>query len=274
MAAYPHASPPPAPLSRRGVRLALGAGALVAVAVLLARRVDLAPLLRSDVVWGWIAVSLALNLTSVAGKAIVWKAALGALPGHPPVRYGHVVPALFIGFLLNTVLFARVGEVARVAVLQRRLKNRGDDMSVVVIAGTVVAEQVALGASLALLLVAMTIILPVPSLAKRLVAAFVAALFLIGLVLVGLEAFTRYRRRQHRGEVDYAQAWWHAARIQLESFAHGIARGQQLWRNRRAAALAGMSGFASWVAQILGIYWALRAFGIGIHHGMAAAALV
>src|SRR3954453_7028537 len=100
MAAYPHASPPPASLSRRGVRLALGAGALVAVAVLLARRVDLAPLLRSDLLWAWIGASLFLNLASGGGKAIVWNAALDALPGQRPVRYGHVVPALFIGFLL------------------------------------------------------------------------------------------------------------------------------------------------------------------------------
>ena len=90
---------------------------MAAISVLLARRVDLSSLADSDIVWGWIAASLVLNLASVAGKAIVWKAALDALPGQRPVRYGHVVPALFIGFLLNTVLFARVGEFARVAVL-------------------------------------------------------------------------------------------------------------------------------------------------------------
>ena len=91
-----------------------------AIAILLARRVDMATLASSDIVWAWIAASLLLNLASVAGKAIVWKAALDALPGHRSVRYGHVVPALFIGFLLNTVLFARVGELARIAVLARR----------------------------------------------------------------------------------------------------------------------------------------------------------
>ncbi len=120
----------------------------------------------------------------------------------------------------------------------------------------------------------MAIVLPVPSLAKRLVAAFVAALFLIGLVLVGLEAFSRYRRHQRRWDRDYAQVWWQAARIQFESFVHGLARGQQMWRNPRAALIAGASGLVSWSAQILGIYWALRAFGLGINHGMSAAALV
>ena len=127
------------------LRVALGASALVAISALLARRVDLSSIAESDIVWGWIAVSLALNLASVAGKAIVWKAALDALPGQRPVRYGHVVPALFIGFLLNTVLFARIGEVARVAVLGRRRRLSGEPIPASTIAGTVLAEQLVLG---------------------------------------------------------------------------------------------------------------------------------
>ena len=129
---------------------------------MLARRVDLASLLHSDVAWGWIAASLVLNLASVAGKAIVWKAALDALPGQRPARYGHVVPALFIGFLLNTVLFARMGEVARVAVLgrRRRLAGRADPAST--IAGTVLAEQLVLGRRAGARVVALAPVLHLP----------------------------------------------------------------------------------------------------------------
>ena len=90
----------PLPPSRRladlaqsqALRIALAASALAAISLLLARRVDLSSLAQADVVWGWIIASLLLNLASVAGKAIVWKAALDALPGQRPVRYGHVVP--------------------------------------------------------------------------------------------------------------------------------------------------------------------------------------
>jgi uncharacterized protein (TIRG00374 family) len=262
---------------RRGalLRILLGAAVAVAAVTVALKKLHLNVVENGvDIHWWWVLAAVVANFVSILAKATTWKAALDTVPERPSARYRDIVPALFVGFLLNTVLFARVGEVARVAVLRRRLKNAGDDVPVATIAGTVVAEQVALGATLALLLVLMAVVLPVPSLAKKLVAAFVAALFLIGLVLVGLEAFSRYRRHQHRGEVDYAQAWWLAARIQLESFLHGIARGQQLWRNRRAALLAGASGFASWITQILAIYWSLRAFGIGVHHGMAAAALV
>jgi len=251
MAAYPHASPPPAPLSRRGVRLALGAGALVAVAVLLARRVDLAPLLRSDVVWGWIAVSLALNLTSVAGKAIVWKAALDALPGQRPVRYGHVVPALFIGFLLNTVLFARVGEVARVAVLARRQRLAGQPIPASTIAGTAIAEQLVLGVALALCVVALAPVLHLPHMVLQIAIAFVGALTVASVVLMVVV-------RKARGR--------------LAGLAAGLSRGQALFRKPRATTLAVGAGTLSWAAQIAGIWAALAAF--HIHVGLAGAGLV
>ena len=146
------------------LRVVLGAGALAAISLVLARRVDLSSLAQADVVWGWIIVSLLLNLASVAGKAIVWKAALDALPGQRPVRYGHVVPALFIGFLLNSVLFARVGELARVAVLARRRRLAGESIPASTIAGTALAEQLVLGVALALAVVALAPVMHLPTL--------------------------------------------------------------------------------------------------------------
>ena len=158
------------------LRLALGAGAFVAIGALLARRVDLSTLGDADIVWAWIALSLVLNLASVGGKAIVWKAALDALPGHRAVRYGHVVPALFIGFLLNTVLFARIGELARVAVLARRQRLAGDGISASTIAGTALAEQLVLGVALALSVVALAPVLHLPHMIWQLVIVFLAVL--------------------------------------------------------------------------------------------------
>ena len=61
------------------------------------------------------------NLASILLKAIVWKCSLDAVPGTAASATAHVVPALFIGFLLNTLLVARLGEIARIAVLPRRL---------------------------------------------------------------------------------------------------------------------------------------------------------
>ena len=175
------------------LRVVLGAGALAAISLILARRVDLSSLAQADVVWGWIVVSLLLNLASVAGKAIVWKAALDALPGQRPARYGHVVPALFIGFLLNTVLFARVGELARVAVLARRRRLAGESIPASTIAGTALAEQLVLGVALALAVVALAPVMHLPALIWELVIVFV--LVLAAVVVALLIAMRKARGR-------------------------------------------------------------------------------
>jgi uncharacterized membrane protein YbhN (UPF0104 family) len=235
----------------RALPAAAGAVALVAAVALLARRVDVGALSETDVVWGWIAASLVLNLASVAGKAVVWKTALDALPGHRPVRYGHVVPALFIGFLLNTVLFARIGELARVAVLTRRLRLTGESIPASTVAGTAVAEQLVLGVALALATVALAPVLQLPQVIWQLVIVFVA-------VLVALSGALTITLRTARGRVAALLA--------------GLSSGQALFARPRATALAIAAGTLSWAAQIAGIWAALEAF--HIHVGLAGAGLV
>jgi uncharacterized membrane protein YbhN (UPF0104 family) len=235
----------------RALRVALGATAMAAIGVLLARRVDISSLADSDIVWGWIAASLVLNLASVAGKAIVWKAALDALPGHRAVRYGHVVPALFIGFLLNTVLFARVGELARVAVLARRRRLAGESIPASTIAGTALAEQLVLGVALALSVVALAPVLHLPNMVWQLLIAFLAALTLVSAVLMLV-------MRKARGRLAGTVA--------------GLRQGQALFHEPRATAVATAAGLVSWGAQIAGIWAALEAF--HIHVGLAGAGLV
>ncbi len=235
----------------RALRLALGAGALVAISALLARRVDLSSLGDADIVWGWIALSLVLNLASVGGKAIVWKAALDALPGHRAARYGHVVPAIFIGFLLNTVLFARIGELARVAVLARRRRLAGDGISASTIAGTALAEQLVLGVALALSVVALAPVLHLPHMIWQLVIVFLA-------VLAVASAGLMLAMRKARGR--------------LAGLVAGLSQGQALFSKPRATAFAVGAGTISWAAQIAGIWAALEAF--HIHIGLAGAGLV
>jgi uncharacterized membrane protein YbhN (UPF0104 family) len=231
--------------------VALGAGALAAIGALLARRVDLSALADAHIVWGWIAASLLLNLASVAGKAIVWKAALDALPGQRPARYGHVMPALFIGFLLNTVLFARIGEFARVAVLARRRRLAGEDIAASTIAGTALAEQLVLGIALALAVVALAPVLHLPHMIWALMIVFLAVLAVVSVALMLV-------MRKARGR--------------LAGLVAGLSRGQALFSQPRATALATAAGTLSWAAQIAGIWAALEAF--NIHVGLAGAGLV
>jgi uncharacterized membrane protein YbhN (UPF0104 family) len=256
MSAFPVSSLPPAGraagLARsHALRVTLAAGALAAISLVLVRRVDLSAFAQTDVVWGWIIASLLLNLASVAGKAVVWKAALDALPGQRPARYGHVVPALFIGFLLNSVLFARVGELARVAVLARRRRLAGESIPASTIAGTALAEQLVLGVALALAVVALAPVMHLPSMIWQILAAFVLVLAAVAGALVIV-------LRKARGR--------------LAQVISGLSSGQALFSRPRATALAMAAGTFSWAAQIAGIWAALEAF--HIHVGLAGAGLV
>lgn len=258
---------PPKPLSWR--RLTLFSAAIVAIAAVALARVDrgevdaILDTFRSLSI-PLVIASLLANFVSVAFKAVIWKASLDAVPT-PRVRapYRAVMPAIFIGFLLNTVLIARLGEIGRMVVLRRRLQKDGQDVPLSTMTATVVMEQLVLGITLALLLVAMVFTLDgVPDWAGR------GTLILLGALLAGLlglgvvEAISRYRLR--RGDIaeDYARTWWRRTLRTVELHLHAVSAGAQLLRRPSLAATSIAAGVLSWVAQIVGIWLALAAFGI------------
>jgi uncharacterized membrane protein YbhN (UPF0104 family) len=247
----------------------LGLAVLGGIAWLAVPKLHLDVVRRGDIEWLWVVMALLANLVSVLAKATVWKSALDRATPESHVRYRDVVPSLFIGFLLNTVLFARVGEIGRVGVLRRRLRRRGQPADVTRLAGTLITEHFTLGISLVILLVFFFAFLSVPGWAGRLLYALVAAIVAIGLALAGLLIYTRSDRRRHELTPE---AWWHAVLVRVEPLLHGIAQAQRLFRDPWRALLATLAGLVSWLAQILGIYWTLDGF--NIHAGVGAAALV
>jgi uncharacterized membrane protein YbhN (UPF0104 family) len=243
------------PLRAHTLRIAVGVAVLGGGAALAARRVDLGAVASTDVVWGWVTLALVLNLASIATKATVWKAALDAVPGSRPVRYAHVVPALFVGFLLNTVLFARLGEVARISVLGRRLSRDGEPRPTTEIAGSALAEQLVLAGALALVAGILALTLGVPALVWQLLAGLLAGIAVLLVVLVVLARLAPRTRASRAG-----------------SALRGLASGQALLRSRRQLLLALAAGSLSWAAQVAGIWAALAGF--DIHVGLGAAGAV
>ena len=255
------------------VGLSLGIPLGIAVYALHKANVNVGLVLQYDIGWWWVMASVIANFASILLKAVVWKTALDSLPEpNPRARYRDIVPALFIGFLLNTVLIARLGEIVRVSVLNRRLRNTGQPADPATLAGTVLTEQLALGASLAILLVAMAAALSVPHWAVRVLIGLVSLLVVMAASLAALGAYSRARRRRRPADAHLTLAWWHGLLIQAEGLLHAVTRGQRLFRQPARALLAVVMGLASWSAQILGIWFALRAFGIDL--GLSAAALV
>ena len=263
----------------RSIAAALLAAAVVTVAFI---RIDRSAITDTLEVFRSISVSLVVaalvaNVLSVIFKAGVWKAALDSLPGGIPVRYRQVLPATFIGFLLNTVLVARIGEVGRVVVLRRRLLfDRGTAPSSPEVAATLVAEQVVLGATLLGILVGTA--LTVTNLPKQLVTAVLAfAAVIAGLVLVIVLVEVLARSRRAKGTSGPPRGGsisaWSRFRHNAGAVLTAASRGQRLFRNRRRAVFAIAAGTASWAAQMAGIWLTIVAFGFD-EHRLGATAVV
>ena len=267
---------PPKPISWR--RLTIVAIAVVVLAAIGLARVDRGEVTAIFDTFRSLSIpllilSLIANFVSVAFKAVIWKASLDSVPS-VKAPYRAVVPAIFVGFLLNTVLIARIGEVGRMVVLRKRLEKDGQDVPVSTMTATVLMEQLVLGITLAVLLVAMVFSVDgVPDWAGR------GTLILLGVVVAGLlgvavvEAVSRWRLR--RGDVaeDYARTWWRSTLRTIEFHLHAVSRGAQLLRRPWLAIISFGAGILSWVAQIIGIYLALAAFNIDTHR-LAAACVV
>jgi len=71
--------------------------------------------------WEWVVAAVALNLLSVVARSLAWQTVVrqAVPPPRPPFR--SVFSAFSVGLFANAVLPGRVGELARVAVLTRRL---------------------------------------------------------------------------------------------------------------------------------------------------------
>jgi uncharacterized membrane protein YbhN (UPF0104 family) len=205
--------------------------------------------------WWWIVAALGLNLASVASRSLSWRTAIHqALPApHPP--YPRVFSAFAVGLFANAVLPGRVGELARVAVLTRRLP-RGQG-STAMLLGTVFAHRLfdVIPALLLIGYVLMTARLPdwaIPSLA--LVAGIGAALFAGAIVVARL----RHRPLEAAGRV--------------RSLLGGARRGLGVMRSPLPATVATFFQCVGWFLQLLAVYLAMRAF--GIHEPLPAAGLV
>lgn len=74
--------------------------------------------------WGWAAVAVVLNFVSALARAMSWDNVIKEAVPPPHPRLIDVVSAFFVGIFANGVLPGRVGEVARIGVLMRRMPER------------------------------------------------------------------------------------------------------------------------------------------------------
>ncbi len=210
----------------------------------------------TQVRWEWVALAIGLNLASVVVRALAWRTVIrqAMTPPHPGIML--VFSAFSVGLFANAVLPGRIGELARVAVLTRKLPRRRGLWATLV--GTVFAHRVFD------LVPVVILILYVVRTAKIPAWAITSLLVFVG---VGTALFTfafASARRPHSARLDGLGA---ARRIVA------MAReGLGVMRTPLGAALAILLQISGWVFQLLAVWTAMRAF--DIHAPLPAAAVV
>jgi glycosyltransferase 2 family protein len=206
--------------------------------------------------WAWVAVAIAINLASIVARAIAWKLVIEQALPRPSPRFQLVFSAFCVGLLANAVLPGRIGELARVAVLTRRMERKRGSWATLV--GTVVAHRMFDLIPISLLVLYVLVTAKIPAWAYSIIVAVVsigAALFIFA-VLSARSA--GHERLQGLGSVRRVIA---------------MARGGLAVMHRPVPA-AGAIFFQllGWLGQLFAVYTAMRAF--DIHEAVPAAALV
>jgi uncharacterized protein (TIRG00374 family) len=206
--------------------------------------------------WEWVIFAIALNLASVVVRALAWRTVINQALAKPHPGNLLVFSAFSVGLFANAVLPGRIGELARVAVLTRKLPRRRGTWATLV--GTVFAHRVFDLVPVVLL------ILYVVRTAKIPAWAITSLLVFVG---VGAALFTfafASARRPNQSVLDGVGA---ARRI--------VAMAQQglgVMRSPLGATFAILLQVAGWVCQLFAVWAAMRAF--HIHAPIPAAAVV
>jgi uncharacterized membrane protein YbhN (UPF0104 family) len=207
--------------------------------------------------WGFLALAVLANFISVAWKGLAWKAVVDALPGlRMKTRFRDILSPLFVGFLFNSVLAARLGEIVKVLLLRRRLERRGERPPTTTLLGTVVAENLVSTIAWVALVVAIGLFLPLPP------YAWAASITLgVGCLAIVVVALLSSPGRQLPPWLRTGPLWARATRALARLW--GAVRESHLGlRAPRQMSLVVGASLLCWVSQWAGIYFTLIAFGL------------
>ncbi len=210
----------------------------------------------SHVRWEWVVVAIGFNLVSVAVRALAWTTVIHSAMEPPRPRALLVFSAFSVGLFANAVLPGRIGELARVAVLTRKLPGRKGAWATLV--GTVFAHRVFDIVPVVLLVLYVVATANIPNSAQESLLAVIA--FGVGLFVF---AFVSARRPliaslEELGPVRKLLAMGRA--------------GLLVMRSPGATALAIFFQICGWACQLFAVYTAMRAF--AIHAPLPAAGVV
>jgi len=208
-----------------------------------------------QVKWEWVIVAVAINLLSVLARAAAWQSVIRAALDDPKPAFPLVFSAFSVGLFANAVLPGRIGELARVAVLNRKYPGRKGLWATLV--GTVVAHRVFDLVPVLMLVLFVLLTAKIPTWAYTSLWVVIAA----GVALTVFAFFSAggvNQRLETLGPV-----------VRLVTMAR---RGLGVMRDWPRAALAIMFQILGWTCQLFAVWAAMRAF--DIHAPLPAAGIV
>jgi uncharacterized protein (TIRG00374 family) len=192
---------------------------------------------------------------SVIARALAWDTAIKQSIEPPHPRFPLVFSAFSVGLFANAVLPGRVGELARVAVLRRRLTGRKGTTATLV--GSVFAHRIFDLFPAVALVTWVLLAAKIPRWALTSIAIVVA----VGLIMFLAAVMLARREGRESQEVGRVRALVIRAR-----------QGLAIMRSPVAAATAAAFQFGGWICQLFAVWAAMEAF--GIHLPIVAAGLV
>jgi uncharacterized protein (TIRG00374 family) len=206
--------------------------------------------------WRWVAAAVGLNLLSVLVRALAWRTVIVQAFEKPHPSFMLVFSAFSVGLFANAVLPGRIGELARVAVLNRRMRQPGAWARLL---GTVFAHRVFDLVAVIGLIVYVMLTAHIPDWAvTSLIAVVVVGIVLFTIAVMGARSDHFAGFEEGLGAVRKV--------VRLARYGLGV------MRRPSAAALALLFQLLGWTCQLLAVYTSMRAF--GIHEPLPAAGLV
>ena len=210
----------------------------------------------SAVRWEWVVAAIALNLLSVVVRALAWSTVIRSAMEPPRPGAVLVFSAFSVGLFANAVLPGRIGELARVAVLTRKLPGRKGAWATLV--GTVFAHRVFDIVPVLLLILYVVLTASIPTSARA---------SMLGVIAVGIALFALAFVSARRPTLISVDGLGPVRRL----LAMGRA-GLGVMRSPVGTGGAIFFQICGWTCQLFAVYTAMRAF--DIHSPLPAAGVV
>lgn len=216
----------------------------------------------AGVSWLFVFLAVAANFASIMLKVASWKVIFDYIEGFHG-RWRDLTSALMIGFLVNALIPARVGEVARAYVICRRQRLLNKPVSRSTVFGTIVLERVFDGAAMAAIVMIGVIEMDLPTWANRGAIVLIVISIFFASILVALEV----KREKLRESADAAAAghrehhpWQRKLSTKLYGIVARFSEGQKVLRSPERVLTVMTTTSLSWTSQLFAVYFSLHAF--------------